>query len=512
VARLRSEFLSVAAIVLRQTGIAMTPKQIVDYAIEHGLFTDRISGRTPHQTMKSKLSVDVRRRSGQSLFARTRPGAFSIRNAVSLEAVYEAKPYSRAPDQSDVRVISPDRLDSVGRFQGIQRKWQRYASLLERRADVEYQSRAFAETTEQWKQVLTYVLVTRKGKVLCFRRGNFSRVEDNLRGSLCIGFGGHVTREDFDLLALGAKGVLRSAARELAEELRLPAEDVQRLATSEGLEIVGVLNDDSSVVGRKHIAFILRYEVSESQAWLQPVRGEKSIAQLHWIEPESITYPIWHFEYWSQLCLRTFLPKISKSTPAYRLIRRARLRDARVIFVMGTVGSGKTEAASLIAQYTDRVYINSGEIVADLLGIGVVTPENRDEFQSEALSFIQRSDGPARLAKAIYDRIAEAKGAAIVDGVRHLATLNGIYQLLGSRRRTAVIYVHTSPDMAHKFYCARKGNEIPFRKFLETRDAPVEHEVGHFLRVADGVVYNWFGRTQYVRTIRQLVNRILDDA
>lgn len=511
-AKVGSEFLAVAAIVLGNTRTPMTPKQIVDYAIEHGLFTDRVSGKTPHQTMKSKLSVDVRRRGEGSRFVRTRPGAFSIREVVSNEEVYDAKPYARSPDQSDVRVLLPARLEKLGRFQGITRKWERYVSLLERREETEFQPRAVAESTENWKQVLTYVLVTRGDQVLCFRRGNFSRVEDYLRGSLCIGFGGHVIREDFDLLAPGYQGLLRSAARELAEELRLPAEDSKRLANCDGLEIIGVLNDDSSVVGRKHIAFLLRYEVSASSDWLHPVRGEKSISQLHWIEPKPFLYPIWRFEYWSQLCLRTFLPKISSSAPAYRLVRPARLRDAHVIFVMGTVGSGKTEAARLMAQYTDRAYINTGEIVANLLGIDAVTPENRESFQRKALDFIRSREGPVQLAEAICTRIAASGGRAIVDGVRQLATLDGIYRLLGSHRRCAVLYVHTPPDMAHKFYCARKGAKIPFRQFLEVRDAEVELEVPRFLRNADGVVYNWFGRKQYNHTLRQLVNRISKNA
>lgn len=507
-ARIQSEFLSVAATVLQTTRKPMTAKQIVGYAIEHGLFTDRVSGKTPHQTMKSKLSVDVRRNGEKSRFVRTRPGAFSIREVVPAENIYDAKPYVRSPDQSDVRVLLPSKLDRLGRFQGIKTNWARYAQLLKQVDDIEYQPRAVAETTEEWKQVLTYILVTRKEKVLCFSRGNFSRVEDHLRGSLCIGFGGHVIREDFDLLASGVEGLLRSAARELSEELRLPSEDSQRLASCEGLEIIGVLNDDSSVVGRKHIAFLLKYETSASSEWIQPVRGEKSIAQLHWIEPDSFPYPIWRFEYWSQLCLRAFLPGIANSAPAFRLVRKKRLRDSNVIFVMGTVGSGKTEAARRIAKYTDRAYINSGEVVARLLGIPVVTQENRERFQRDAMDFISSDDGPVRLASAICSRIAASNGRAIVDGIRQKATLDCICQILGGRKSCGILYVHTPPDMAHEFYCARKGEKISFQQFLAVRDAVVEVEVPSFLGDADGVVYNWLGRKQYGQTLRQFVNGI----
>lgn len=503
-----SEFLTVAESVLRKHGLPLTPKQIVDYAFEHGLFTDRISGKTPVQTMKSKLSVDVRRNAERSRFVRTRPGTFFVRDAVPPGQVYSAPRYERAPDRSDVRVIAPAKLDELGRFQGIKRGWRRYAKLLNSGGDVSFQARSDAEASESWKQILTYILVTGGDRVLCFKRGNFSRVEDYLRGSLCIGFGGHVTRDDFDLLTQGVSAIHRSAARELAEELRLPKVDLRRLADGKGLKIVGILNDDSSVVGRKHIAFLLRYEVSKAKEWARPARGEKSVAQLHWIERDPLPQPIWRFEYWSQLCLRTFFPELAQSLSAYRLVRPARLRDAGVLFVMGTVGSGKTEAAKLIAKYTKRNYINSGALVAELIGIDAVTPATRSEFQREAQKFISSVGGPASLGKAIAERIASAKGRAVVDGIRQRATYEAVRTKLGARYRTASIFVHTTPDMAHNFYSARKGQAISFLDFLAVRDAPVETEVPQFLRDADAVVYNWEGRRQYERTVRALVKRI----
>ena len=47
-----------------------------------------------------------------------------------------------------------------------------------------------AEQSEDYKQILTHVMVTRESRILAFRRGTFNRVEDYLRGSTCIGFWG----------------------------------------------------------------------------------------------------------------------------------------------------------------------------------------------------------------------------------------------------------------------------------------------------------------------------------
>jgi predicted NUDIX family phosphoesterase len=142
------------------------------------------------------------------------------------------------------------------------------------------EERGKAEVSDAFKQVITYVMVTRGGSVLAYRRGSFNRVEHFLRGSDCVGFGGHVTAEDITLLSQADQGILSGAVRELREELELPAEDLRRLNAGIGLEIVGLLNDDSSPVGRRHFAVLLRYEVSDDASWAHPRRGEKAVTRL----------------------------------------------------------------------------------------------------------------------------------------------------------------------------------------------------------------------------------------
>jgi len=75
-------------------------------------------------------------------------------------------------------------------------------------------------------------------------------VEDFLKGAHCIGFGGHVTESDLTLFNAADFGLVDSAVRELSEELSLPLTDRERLRRHEGLTIIGLINDDSSAVGR----------------------------------------------------------------------------------------------------------------------------------------------------------------------------------------------------------------------------------------------------------------------
>ena len=76
---------------------------------------------------------------------------------------------------------------------------------------------------------------------------------------------------------------------------------------------MGILNDDSSEVGRKHFAFVFRYHVKDSPTWNNPIRGEKAITQLRWLDMDPPKFSIRGFEYWSQLCLRTYFKTVVAS-------------------------------------------------------------------------------------------------------------------------------------------------------------------------------------------------------
>ncbi len=335
---LRSEFLQIAYQVLSTERTPLTPRSIVSRAIDNGMFSDRLAGKTPHQTMKSKLSVHIRTKGSESPFVRTAPGRFFLRHLLDeSSAEYEAPPL-RAPASRERVIVFPAELTKGSRgFQGITRSWAQWHRNVLADGRTEVVNRQTAEQSENYKQILTYIMVTRRGDLLTFRRGTYSRVEDWLRGSRCVGFGGHLSAEDRTLFSSTDQGLAHSALRELNEELHLPLTDRARLEAGEGLGLVGCLNDDSSAVGRRHFAFVLGYEVSDDRAWDSPSRGEKSITQLKWLDPATVGSELWQYEYWSQLCLRTYYGEYVRAVPWYRVLHSARLRPPSVLCVVGQI-------------------------------------------------------------------------------------------------------------------------------------------------------------------------------
>jgi predicted NUDIX family phosphoesterase len=505
-----SQFLDVAETLLRRYKRAMTARELIDLATDEKLFSDRLSGKTPHQTMKSKLSINIIRKGANSRFVRTAPGRFYLRELLKdPNKVYQARRYHATPPRERVLVFPSAILDRYGRFQGIKQSWSRFIHEIFKPGNCTFVDRIQAEQREDVKQVLTYILVTKGNRVLAFRRGTFSRVEDYLRGSNCIGFGGHVAEVDRTLYNLGSEVqmVRDNAVRELFEELRVPDEDRDRLQRGEGLRVLGLLNDDSSPTGRRHFAVVLSYAASSSRGWNKPQRGEKSITQLRWVDLSALDVDLKGFEYWSQLCLAEFFPSSVTAQPSYFVRRKNPLRPPHPLCIVGGIGSGKSLATQILKRDFGYKEINSGLTLARLMGIPPVPVTDRAEFQKRAWEFIQRKDGPEKLASAMLEAFSnEPCERVLFDGVRQTATLQALTRISGGS--VGMIFVHAPPNIAFRFYAGRGSKKIGFEEFLALSEAPVEQGVQKMIGVADAVLYNWIGKPKYEQAIHQLMRAI----
>lgn len=506
-----SVFLKVAHAVLVKTGKPMTVKEIMRHARNHRMFPDTLSGKTPHQTLKSKLSQEIRRNGDKSTFVRTAPGAFFLRSELAADdLVYNAVPWTKNTRGERVLVFDRAWLESLGMFQGIDTRGAKklFRELL-RSSRCKYLPRLQAETDDQHKQVLTYILVTRDdGAILSFRRGQYTNAEEFLKGSRCIGFGGHVTDSDRGLFTEEGMGVQESAIRELNEELTLGTHDRCRLAEANGLDLIGVLNDESSPVGKRHIAFVYRYSLSCGSSYEHIERGEQSVTQMQWLSPDSPPSPIWHFEYWSQLCLLKFAPELTRAAPSYQLRASTVLQPPSVICVLGAVGSGKSAASAHLSKQYGYEVVNTGRILAELLKIPPVPKTPRHVFQERALAFIERIDGPNLLADAIASAVRNTStDRVVVDGIRHKETLR-LFRERISPRGTGVMYVRTTPDVGYRLFCEREGKDRSLHEFFERLSAPVETEVEEMIADSDVVLHNWTGVVRYKKTMDRLMRDV----
>jgi predicted NUDIX family phosphoesterase len=538
-------YLRVAEIVLADALQPLKAREIVDRGIERGLFGDHVLRRTPEKSMQVRLSTDILNKAGQSKFTRTGRGRFTLRSkllnaeqAPDTSQLQQPVPHSeyvaerrvlRTPSE-EVLCVGEHAFKDVLTFQGIDTDANPILRQLLEQESISYVSRSEAEVRNDAKQFITYVLVQCGQRLLFFRRSYLSRAAEFLRGSKCIGFGGHVSAADADILSLGDRGLEACARRELIEELhfpiaerensgaqahltestsalpRIPSRPTVRLFQTVPLERLGILNDDSSEVGRRHVAVVYR-------AWLQDwntirllQKGDSSIKGLGWIDLSKDKVDISDFEYWSQLCLRKFYPSTVVAKSDVRILNRAKLASDRIIVVAGRIGSGKTETAGYLSAKLDYPLIRSGALLQELVGTPPMNEIGRREFQARALEFIRADGGPERLAAAIEARVAQARaGRCIIDGLRHLSTYENLSTRFGGG--ASLIFVQTPPDVAYDMYRTREVQgtlTFSYRDFLEIYDAPVEAEVLSLGRKAHVYIYNSFGIEAFRRTLDEV--------
>lgn len=146
-----SQYLQIAEHLFEKHGQSMSASELVDRALEQRLFSDTISGLTPHQTMKARLSTEIRRNGPLSIFVRTEPGRFFLRRLLSdPEAAYEAKPIAPAQGHEQVAVFPSTWLDQHGRFQGIVHTWKHLHRSLFKASPITYLDRLTAPP-EGWR-------------------------------------------------------------------------------------------------------------------------------------------------------------------------------------------------------------------------------------------------------------------------------------------------------------------------------------------------------------------------
>lgn len=522
----RSVFLEIARDVLRLShGRPMTVREIWESAVRLKLVPDDLRGRTPAQTLKSKITVDIHLRGERSDFARVAPGRFVLRSQLArspsnrppalgidelpiqqhkrprLSETRSERPPVEGRDDEYVAVIPTALIDAHWNFQGATAWSTALFDSVFRSGQGTWVRRELAERIESSRQVITYVVVTCGDSVLGFNRGRYTRADALLKGARCVGFGGHTELRDRTLWSDDDFGVRDAAFRELVEELHIP-EPIRSQITPQSLKPLGFIRDDSSANGRRHVAVVYELAVSSSEGF---GRSERAVTRLSWQPMRDIGVEIFEFEYWSQLVLRQFYGATDKSSLGLRVIHPESLQQPHVLCVVGPVGSGKSEAVRELTKQHGYSAINTGQVLAGLLGLPPVPATPREVFQKAASRFIRGENGPARLADAIYSFASTQTGPLLIDGIRQRATLSELRARLGDLR-VSVAYIHTPPDVAFEFFRRREMQDASIEQFTKLRESPVESEVESLIMEADVVLYNFDGSARYRRVINELVS------
>lgn len=186
-----------------------------------------------------------------------------------------------------VLVIPTELFESIGSFQGVCTNVDLYMARLFHPSAISYRPRDEMEKDPRYKQLIPYCIFRCGDQLFQYTRGKLQG-EGRLRGKRSIGVGGHICNQD----ELGTASPYREALqRELAEEIHIetPTRD----------HLIGLLNDDSTEVGRVHLGIVHLFEVDEPKVHAR----EASMLDAGFAPARDLLRDLDGFETWSQLCL-----------------------------------------------------------------------------------------------------------------------------------------------------------------------------------------------------------------
>ena len=204
---------------------------------------------------------------------------------------------------AEERVLCFERklLEELGVFQGLASDVEKYLPVVTSSSNLLYLNRSAAEQDRRYKQLIPYVLILCKGRILRYRRGKGGQ-ETRLHGLYSVGIGGHISEEDHGLFT-NDRGYQAGMRRELMEEVAV--NEVNDAA-------VAVINDDSTEVGYVHFGVVHVMHVTDDA-----IVGRRSgIVSPEFIPIDEAVKNASAYESWSRFCLENLDALLSKAAAA----------------------------------------------------------------------------------------------------------------------------------------------------------------------------------------------------
>jgi len=209
--------------------------------------------------------------------------------------------------EEHVLVVPTQIFHTLGHFQGFDTDVDRYRNVLLDATNIQFRPRSEVETDPGFKQLIPYMIFCHtdsSGHVRIFQyvRGK-GMGESRLHQKRSIGVGGHIAAEDQGQHSadIYREGMLR----ELHEEVILHTTFTE--------QCVGLINDDSTEVGRVHLGIVHRFDVAEPNV----ISNESDLIESGFMPLEELRKHREQMESWSAISLDALFtaPLGQKSCP-----------------------------------------------------------------------------------------------------------------------------------------------------------------------------------------------------
>ena len=149
--------------------------------------------------------------------------------------------------------------------------------------------RGMLEINEEYKQLIPYVVLNYKDKYATVKRLS-KQTEKRLHNKYSLGIGGHIEIYDF-LDSEDGDFIDYALRRELTEETTIDETQLEHRS------FIGLINDDSTPVGRVHIGLLYVIQVDSDEIYT----AEDSMSEIEWLTKEELQEK--DLEVWSKTAL-----------------------------------------------------------------------------------------------------------------------------------------------------------------------------------------------------------------
>jgi predicted NUDIX family phosphoesterase len=284
-------FLDVAIRALSESKRPLSPNEIIEIALARNWL--KTKGKTPWQTMKSKLSTDILEKKERSVFMRTAKNKFALR-AWGQDDEFVADRFQKALLDEEVVVFPAKSLKKYIPEPGFHNLVLK--SGRELLGELSQMPRYEAEKDFSMIQLVSVFIIKHNKNILTYKRAK-RLPEDRLHGKYSAMFGGHLNPKDTPPLfnIFDPKEGIAFLLRELEEEIAFPEGERPIF------QYKGLLYDDSRPLSSQHLGIV--YDVF-TRSLEYKIRERGFLMDPKWETIAQIDNRLDDFENWSVLLIK----------------------------------------------------------------------------------------------------------------------------------------------------------------------------------------------------------------
>lgn len=300
-------YLDIARIVLRARRRPMGAKAILAAARVADILPDHLYGKTQQKTLQARLSEDILHNRESSIFYRTMPGQFALKEFLT-DPEFPSKWKVEFPARRRTRDLKrPDSLAVpravVNTIKNTIISMSEFSELLgDFEAVVAMHPDEMAE--REYCAVWTFSIVQRVNEVLAYRIGRYRDDRDTFANRRSIGFPGTLAVEDASLFSTDSLGILDCAVSVLQQDLDLSMATFEQ--SEEYLPKVEYVTALPDLDNRLDVVIVALWECPD---WFEPTTKRLSFNDPLWLSTGVLPNNIDDFEPWSARVLGWLVDK-----------------------------------------------------------------------------------------------------------------------------------------------------------------------------------------------------------